>query len=155
MKTSTHNGHFWTGLDNPVHLWDDQKHRLHCKTSHPTSVSDLTNALVAQLAQIYTHMDLKCKTQRQIVNDNSIFVFSYIFWWKLIWLCFVICHSFSLFAIVFLIVVSFLFVFVFLFVNVFCISGSLYKSPSHASKSSGNPFCSVLNIYKSKYVKHY
>ena len=38
---------------NPIeHLWDELEHRLRARPNHPTSVPDLTNALVAEWNQV-------------------------------------------------------------------------------------------------------
>ena len=38
---------------NPIeHLWDELERRLRARPSHPTSVSDLTNVLVAEWKQV-------------------------------------------------------------------------------------------------------
>jgi hypothetical protein len=42
---------------NPIkHLWDELERRLQARPNHPTSVPDLTNALIAEWKQIPTAM---------------------------------------------------------------------------------------------------
>uniref|UniRef100_A0A673VX79 Tc1-like transposase DDE domain-containing protein n=1 Tax=Salmo trutta TaxID=8032 RepID=A0A673VX79_SALTR len=50
----------WPSPDlNPIeHLWDELKRRLRARSNCPTSVSDLTNALVAEWQQVPAAMFL-------------------------------------------------------------------------------------------------
>jgi hypothetical protein len=46
----------WPDLNPIEHLWDEFERRLEARPNHPTSVPDLTNALVAEWKQVPTAM---------------------------------------------------------------------------------------------------